>query len=153
MPTRIRNLKDFWAGLIFLTVGLAAFWLGADYDRGSAGTIGPGYFPALLSVVLALIGTASILRSLVGPRIGIDEWAMRNGLLVLASVILFGLLLRGAGLIVAVVVLTLVSGFAHQRFEWDRYLLLATVMACFSVLVFINWLGLPMPAIGPWLGF
>ncbi|WP_310567507.1 tripartite tricarboxylate transporter TctB family protein [Hydrogenophaga sp.] len=153
MPTRIRNHKDFWAGLIFLAVGLLAFGLGADYDRGSDGSMGPGYFPAALSVLLALIGVASMLRSLAGPPVRVDGWALRNGCLVLASVVLFAALLRGAGLIVAVLVLTLVSGSAHRRFHAGRYLLLALVMAGFSVLVFVKGLGLPIPAIGPWLGF
>lgn len=153
MPTRIRNQQDFWSGLIFLAVGLAAYWLGADYDRGSDGVMGPGYFPAALSIVLSLIGAVCIVRSLFGARVGIDGWAVRNGVLVLASVVLFGLLLRGAGLVIAVLVLTLVSGHAHRRFRWGPYLVLAAALACFSALIFIKGLGLPMPALGSWLGF
>lgn len=153
MAVGIRNHKDFWAGLIFLAVGLAAAWAGAEYDRGTAGNMGPGYFPLVLSWLLAGIGAVSMLRSLTGAEVRIGRWALRPVVLVLLSVMLFGLLLRGAGLVPAVVVLTLVAGQASRRFHWGRYLLLAVALAAFSALVFVRGLGLPIQAFGPWLGF
>ena len=85
-------------------------------------------------------------------RRGSSGLALRPVLLVLGATVLFGLLLRGAGLFVALVVLTMVSASASREFEWGRAVVLAVGLAGFSVLVFVKALGLPIPVIGAWFG-
>jgi hypothetical protein len=72
--------------------------------------------------------------------------------LVLTATVLFGLLLRGAGLIVAVVILVLMGAYASRYFRWATAVALSTGMAAFCVLVFVKALGLPIPMLGPWFG-
>ena len=43
--TFIRNPKDFWAGLVYIAFGVAAILIALKYPVGSAGRMGPGYFP------------------------------------------------------------------------------------------------------------
>ena len=38
---RIRDPKDFWAGLLFVAVGIAAIVLGSRYTLGTAARMGP----------------------------------------------------------------------------------------------------------------
>ena len=56
----IRNPKDFWAGLLYVVLGLAAVYIAQDYEMGTATRMGPGYFPTLLGGFLALIGVVSL---------------------------------------------------------------------------------------------
>ncbi len=62
---KIRNAKDFWAGIMF--AGTGAFfmlWSVSFYQMGSAVRMGPGYFPAVLGGLLLVLGVAIILEGL-----------------------------------------------------------------------------------------
>jgi hypothetical protein len=152
----VRHPKNFWIGIIFLIVGLAAVVLIQDNEMGSAGRMGPAYFPTVLGALLALVGLADIIRAFVGRRSeahdAIGTFHIRDIVIILGAVILFGILMRGAGLAVAAFVLVLLSAFASKQFKLGSSLLLAVALAIFSVLLFVKLLGLPMPIIGPWLG-
>ena len=74
MPTEagsIREPHDFWSGLIFGVAAVAAVVLGRESSMGMATKMGPGYFPTVLGVLLALIGLALIVRAFLvrGQRI------------------------------------------------------------------------------------
>lgn len=153
VPSFIRHPKDFWTGIIFLFFGLAAVIIGRDYPMGTAGKMGPAYFPTILGALLALIGLIAVIRSFVRSGEAVEKFHIKEIILILSSVLLFGFLMRGAGLIPAVIVLIVLSAYASPKFRWGSSLLLAVGLAAFSVLVFVKLLGLPMPMIGPWLGF
>lgn len=152
MPRFIRHPKDFWSGVMFLLFGMAAVVIGQDYPMGSAGRMGPAYFPVVLGCLLALIGLVIVLRGLWLQGEAVEKFAYRDMFFVLLSVILFGLLVRGAGMAIAVIVLVLVSAFASVKFEWKAALVLAVGASLFCVLVFVKALGLPLPVFGPWFG-
>jgi hypothetical protein len=152
MMTFIRSPKDFWSGVIFLLFGGAAVLIGRDYSMGSAGRMGPAYFPTILGSVLVLLGLAAIVRSTLRVGEAVEQFAIREIILVLSAVLLFGILVRGAGLLPAVLVLVLLSAYASNKFKLVPSLLLAVGLAVFAVLVFIKGLGLPIPMVGPWLG-
>lgn len=153
MPAFVRDPKDFFSGAIFVIVGLAAIVIGSDYRMGTAGNMGAGYFPTVLGGLLALIGAVGVVRSLFKSGEPVGPFAIRSLVLVIAGTLLFGFLVRGAGLAVSIVLLVMISGLASIKFRWKPYLLIAIAMAAFSVLVFVKALGLPMPVFGPWLGF
>lgn len=153
MSHLIRNPKEFWSGAIFIVFGVTAVVIGQDYSMGSSVRMGPAYFPTVLGALLAVIGAVSILRAMFRGRDVVERFAIKNIVLVMAAVLSFGALVRGAGLVAAVVVLILMSGIASLRFKWKPYLILAAGLAIFSVLVFVTGLGLPMPVIGPWFGY
>jgi Tripartite tricarboxylate transporter TctB family len=152
MASPLRNPKDLWPGVIFVATGLAAVLFGREYSLGTTTKMGPGYFPAVLGVMLALIGLALVVRSflLAGERLG--GFALKPLGLVLGATVLFGLLLRGAGMVVALVVLAAVSASASRQFQWGPAVALAVGLAAFSVLVFTKALGLPIPVRGVWFG-
>lgn len=152
MTSRIRNPKDFWTGAIFMAVGGVAVLLARDYPFGTTFKMGPGYFPTVLGALLALVGLITVLRGLLRPGTAVGALAYREILLVLTATVLFGVLLRGAGLVVAVVLLVMVGAYASRYFRWGTAVALAAAMAAFCVLVFVKALGLPLPILGPWLG-
>ena len=153
MPSFIRHPKDFWTGIIFLFIGIAAIVIGRDYTMGTAGRMGPAYFPTVLGGLLALIGLIGVIRSFLHDGEAVGKFYIKEIVLILAAVLLFGFLVRGAGLVPAALVLILMSAYASPKFTWGGSILLAIGLAVFAVLLFVKLLGLPMPILGPWLGF
>ncbi|MFC5514049.1 tripartite tricarboxylate transporter TctB family protein [Massilia jejuensis] len=153
MPSFIRHPKDFWTGCIFLFFGLAAIIIGLEYPMGSAGRMGPAYFPSVLGGLLALVGLVGVIRSFLRPGEAIGKFHLKELFLVLLAVLLFGFLMRRAGLVPAVLVLVLLAAYASPKFTWKANLILAVGLAAFAVIVFVKLLGLPMPIFGPWFGF
>lgn len=153
MPSFIRHPKDFWTGIIFLFFGLAAIIIGLDYPMGTAGRMGPAYFPTVLGGLLALVGAVGVIRSFLRPGEAISKFHLKELFLILTAVILFGFLMRNAGLVPAVLVLVLLAAYASPKFTWGASLALAIGLATFAVIVFVKLLGLPMPILGPWFGY
>ena len=149
----VKSQKDFFAGLMFSAIG-GAFAIGATtYTVGEGARMGPGYFPLMLGIVLALLGAVVVFESLVaktedGDRIG--GWAWRPLAFVLGANLAFGVLLGGLpriglpsmGLIVAIYALTLIASKAGNEFKLRDVLVLATILAVGSYLAFIALLKL-----------
>lgn len=148
----ISNPKDFWTGVVFVAFGAAGVWLAREYPFGTSLKMGPGYFPTVLSTLLAGVGVLIVLRGLFRSGTAVGAFAYRELMLVLLGTVLFGVLLRGAGLIVAVLLLVGVSAYASRKFRWGPTVALGAGMAAFCVLVFVKALGMPIPVIGPWFG-
>jgi hypothetical protein len=153
MARVIRSPRDFWAGVLYIAFGGAAVLMARDYGMGSGARMGPAYFPTVLGSLLFLIGAASIARSFVvrGEPVGAIAW--KGLILVTAGTVLFGALLRPAGMIAAIAVLVLVSAAASAKFrlEWKALALMVLLIA-FCALVFVRGLGMNVPLVGPWLG-
>ena len=147
-----RNPKDFWTGLIYLFVGCGALIISRDYDMGTALKMGPAYFPTILSVLLMGIGIISVLRSFLksGSPIGVVAW--KGLVLIVASTILFGMIVRGAGLLLALPLLVIVSASASARFSWKTTLAEAVGITVFCIVIFLKGLGVPLPILGSWFG-
>ena len=152
MIARIRNPKDFWAGLIYLVIGLGAVIMAQDYKMGTAFKMGPGYFPVVLGGLLAVIGVVSVARSLVSEGEPIGTFALKGLLLVVGGMLLTGFLFRKAGLVVVLPLLIIVTSYASIKFRWKTSLVLAVGLTAFCVLVFAYGLGLPLPLLGKWFG-
>jgi hypothetical protein len=147
-----RNPKDFWTGLIYLFVGSGALIISRDYDMGTAVKMGPAYFPTLLSVLLMGIGVISVLRSFLKPGTPIGVVAWKGLVLIAVSTVLFGAIVRGAGLLIALPLLVIVSALASTRFSWKTSLLEAAGITVFCIFIFLKGLGVPLPILGSWFG-
>jgi hypothetical protein len=148
----IRSTKDFWAGLLYIFFGSIAIIVARDYGMGTGAKMGPAYFPTILGALLAGIGLISVIRSLITPGTPIGAFAFKGLILVTASVVLFGFIVRGAGLVVALPLLVAMSASASKRFRWRTALIMAAVLTIFCSVVFVEGLGIPLPIVGPWLG-
>jgi len=142
----IRAPKDFWSGLMFLAFAAVALLSARGYSLGSAGKMGPGYFPLLLGLVLALIGAILVARSFViqGERVG--RLSVLPLMVVVLGVCLFAFSIGTLGLVVALVAVTVVSALASWKdFRLREAALLAAALAAFAVGVFVYGLRLPLP--------
>jgi hypothetical protein len=146
----IRAPKDFWSGVMFLGFAAVALLAARGYSLGSAGKMGPGYFPLLLGVVLALLGAVLVGRSLVLTGEPLPSFRLLPLALIAAAVCLFGALVEPLGLVVALVALTLLAAAAGPHFRWLEAIGLAVALVVFSVAVFVYALGLNL-AIWPGL--
>ncbi|MBZ2209178.1 tripartite tricarboxylate transporter TctB family protein [Massilia soli] len=152
MSLSIRSPKDFWSGIMFLCFGLAGVYIAREYAMGSAGRMGPAFFPTMLGWMLAAIGFATAVRAMIGHGQALEKVAFKELFLVLGSVLLFAFLLRGGGLAVAIPVLIMVSAYASHKFTWKESALLAFGSAAVSIMLFVKALGLPLPVLGTWFG-
>ncbi len=151
MPSFIRSPKDFLSGLLFLLIGLAALYLGNDYPMGKAIRMGPGYFPMVLGGLLALVGFACMAKSLGGAQgPTLERVAFKPLLLITLAIVLFGVLLRQAGMLVALAVSLYISSYASSQFSWKAATLTFVLLSLFCWAVFIKALSLPIPLLGPW---
>ncbi|MFZ9665816.1 MAG: tripartite tricarboxylate transporter TctB family protein [Limnohabitans sp.] len=152
----IKSQKDFFSGLMFLVVGAAFAWGATSYSVGTGARMGPGYFPLLLGVLLAILGGVVMFYSLVvetpnGDKVGSFAWRPIG--YILGSNLAFGILLGGLpsiklpsmGLIVAIYALVLIASKAGDNFKLRDVLILSTILAVGSYLAFIVLLKLQMP--------
>ncbi|MDP2603598.1 MAG: tripartite tricarboxylate transporter TctB family protein [Deltaproteobacteria bacterium] len=148
----IRSSKDFWTGLIYIFFGVSAIIVARDYSMGTGGKMGPAYFPTVLGGLLAVVGTIAVIRSFIVPGTPIGAFAFKGLILVSVSTLVFGVVVRGAGLVVALPLLVIISAIASSRFRWRQTLIMVAGLTIFCVLVFLKGLGIPLPVVGPWLG-
>jgi len=148
----IRNAKDFWTGLIYIFFGSSAILIGREYGMGTAIKMGPAYFPTILGGLLVGIGVISVIRSFIVRGTPVGAFAFKGLTLVTVSALVFGFLVRRAGLAIALPLLVIISAYASTRFRWRPTLLIAAGLTVFCALVFLKGLGIPLPIIGPWFG-
>ena len=152
MNSLIRSPKDFCAALIYLAIGLGTIYIGSDYVMGTAFQMGPAYFPTVLGGLLSFIGLISLIRSFVVRGEPIPAFAWKQLILIVAATVVFGLLVRGAGLAIALPLFVMMTAYASVKFRWGPSLVLAAGTTVFCTLVFVKGLGVPLPIIGRWFG-
>ena len=146
------NTKDLSAGLLFIAIA-ALFAFGTlDLDMGTPLKLGPGAFPLLLAGALGLLGLIIVAQAFRNPVSHAMVMPWRGILLIVVAPILFGLTVRGLGLIAAIALVVAVSAFASHRMSAKLALALIVGLTLFCVLVFNVGLGLPVRLVGPWLG-
>lgn len=148
----IRNPMDFWAGLIFIGIGILFLVLSRKLEFGTPLRMGPSFFPVVLATVLTVIGCITVVRSLLSAGEKLEGFSIRGLLAITIGGILFGLLVRGAGLVAAITVLTFVTAAASQKFKLSLALTMAAALSAFCAIVFVYGLGVSIPILGPWLG-
>ena len=118
--------------------------------------MGPGYFPLLLGIFLAVLGAFITFYSLVehtedGEPIGKFAWKPIG--FILGANVIFGVLLAGLpsiglppmGLIAAIYALVIIASKAGDTFNLKEVLILGTILSVGSYLAFILLLKLQMP--------
>ena len=145
---KIKSQQDFFSGLMFMGVGIAFAWGATNYTIGTGARMGPGYFPLMLGILMAIIGAiitfkATVVETVGGDKIG--KWAWKQLGLILLANFTFGVLLGGLptmgipamGLIIAIYALTIIAGMAGDQFTLKSSVILATALAIGSYVAFI----------------
>jgi len=153
---KIKSQKDFFSGLMFMVAGIAFAWGATNYTIGEGARMGPGYFPLMLSILLAAVGLFVVFEALVvetedGEPIG--KFAWKPLFFIIASNVVFGICLGGIpklgipslGLIVGIYALTFIASLAGEEHKNKEVAILATILAVGSYLAFIVLLKLQFP--------
>jgi hypothetical protein len=144
-----KNAKDFWSGVMFAAFGALFAGFARQYDMGTAARMGPSYFPTVLGILLILLGVYIAFKGFTVPdeQGQVDRFHFKPLVLVLGAVIAFALLLRPAGLVVALVALIFIASFGSGEFRLKEILPLAVGLVVLVLLVFIWGLGLTIPVL------
>ena len=126
--------KDFWSGVMLIAIGGSALLIARNYQFGSSLRMGPGYFPALLGLVLAGIGAALIIQGFIAKVADpIEPRSLEPLFLVLASVVSFGFLVERVGLIIAITVAILLVCFRRALANPLEVLVMIAALASHGV--------------------
>ena len=144
----VKNPQDLGAAIVFGLIGLAGLYFGADLRFGTAGRMGPGFFPYFLS--WGIIGVGAILagRALTLDGPAIERIRLRPLILILASMLVFGFAMEHLGLVFSAFALIAVAAFAQGKPSLRDTALLGIGMTVFCVVVFVWALGQPLTLFG-----
>ena len=144
---KIRNQRDFGAGIMYMVIGLFFTIVAANYPMGTAAKMGPGYFPFYLGILMIGLGLLVAVKAL-SAKAAIESIPKFNWKIIAqitGSVVLYGLLLPRLGFLIAVVVLVFVSASASKEFTWKGTALNAAFLVAFTYSVFVVGLKLQFP--------
>ena len=145
---KIKSQRDFLSGLMFLVVGIV-FAVGAtNYSWGTSARPGAGYFPLILSVIMAILGAVVLFKALTietegGDPVGDIAW--RPLIVIVASIAAFGVTLPWLGMLAAVPVLIVMVSLAGDEFGWKGVIVNSVVLTAFAWFVFVWGLKLTIP--------
>ena len=144
---KIRNQRDFGAGIMYMVIGLFFTIVATQYPMGTAAKMGPGYFPFFLGILMTILGLIVAVKALSATAAieAIPKFNWRVIAQITGSVVLYGLLLPRMGFLIAVVVLVLVSASASKEFTWKGSLINAAFLVIFTYSVFVVGLKLQFP--------
>ncbi|MBO0763539.1 MAG: tripartite tricarboxylate transporter TctB family protein [Hyphomicrobiaceae bacterium] len=143
---RIKSPQDAGAALVFIVIGLAGAYFGRDLTFGSAASMGPGYFPVILSWIIVVLGVIVGARAAVIEGPPIESVQLRPIAVIVTAIIIFGYLIDIVGLAITAALLTILAAYARRGVNLLETLLLAAGLGAFCVLVFVYGLLQPFPA-------
>lgn len=146
----IKLSSDFLTGLLFCSLGALAIIIGSDYPIGTAARMGAGYFPLMVSGGLILLGGILLVRSFVTETEEVGAIDLRPLLLLIASILLFGLLIEDWGFPIAGLAVVIGARIAGRNYKPLETGLLAVGLVGFCYLLFVYGLGLHLPATRFW---
>jgi hypothetical protein len=146
--------KRLLVGLMFATFGIFFAGFGTQYTFGTGARMGPGYFPTVLGILLIILGVFIALMALSSKaeEHKVARFSWPTILLILGSVVLFGLMLTRLGLIISLMTVVLVSSYASHEFGWKAAIINTVVLMALCLSVFVYALSLQFPLWPTFLG-
>lgn len=144
---KIRDQRNFWSGLMFIAFGLFFMGFAQQYDMGTAARMGPAFFPTMLGGLMFVLGIVIAIQGLAveTPDGKIEPFNFKGLGYVLGAVVAFGLLLRPAGMIVALFALIVISSLASNEFKLREVLIITVALTILVLVVFIWGLQMTIP--------
>lgn len=143
---RVKNPQDFGGAMVFMVIGIAGLYFGKDLTYGTAGRMGPGYFPFILSLLILAIGAGIGIKSLVVEGPPIETPLLRPIIFVLSAIIVFGYAIDYIGLFLTAVLMTFIAAYARKDVNVRETAIFGALLAVGTVLVFVYALKQPLPA-------
>lgn len=141
----MRSPQELGSSLLIGAISLAGLWIGRDWEVGTLASVQAGFFPRLVCVLLLLLGLANLLKALAGGIAAAPRWSWRPTAAITVAVISFATVLDYAGLVLAILALIGIGGFAGQPLRLRALISLWVSMAASCIVIFSWGLGLPLP--------
>ena len=144
---RIHNHRDFWSGIMFLVLGVLFTILSQEYQLGRPARMGPGFFPTVLGMLMALLGLVIVWRAMArtSGEMRLESVGWRELFLILLAVGVFAAALPYLGMVIAITLLIAISAVASHEFDWKETAISIIVLLVMSELVFVKGLELQFP--------
>ncbi len=142
--------RDYAGGALMIIIGAFATWQSTTYDIGSLTRMGPGFYPALVGLLLGLTGLGILLRPKVSETEAVAEavstpvdW--RGWAFILAGIASFVIVAQFAGLLPATFAIVFISAFGDRNNTLKSATLLALAISLVSVVIFWWALKVQLP--------
>lgn len=143
----MQKIADRLGGMIVLLMGLSVAAAAQHYDTGSLASMGPGFMPVVLGVLLAIVGLAMLVVAPVArkPDARPAGLSMRGMLCILAGVASFAVLGNYLGLVPASFCAVFIASLGDRDNSLRDALILALAATIVGVVVFAYGLHLQLP--------
>lgn len=143
----IGRLPELVFGAVLFLAGLICAIYGWQYGLGQLNNIGPGAFPLGLGIIMMVL---AILASVEAGREAPVLRMLAPMIFYLPGIILWALLIEGAGLIVATLALIILCSLAEKDLSFTRAIILGLILSLIGYVVFILSFGLTFNLVGNW---
>ncbi len=139
----IRAPQDYYGGIILMMLAVLALIASADLPGQRGFAFGPGTAPRLFAIVLFGLSLAVTIVGVTTRGPVIEKYRLRGPLWVLCAIVLFAIIIRPIGLIIASFLTWMISIFGSAEMRWVESLIASAAMTIFCVLIFVYLLNLP----------
>lgn len=144
MP-RVNSPKNLLGGLLLLALAALAFWQTQELEIGRAMRMGPGYFPRILTVLIAACGLGLVAMSAFAKGPALEPWSFGRLAIVLGAIVAFAIALRPLGLVLSGAMIIAIASAAAPDMRWKETAVFGVALIVFAVLLFSYALNLPLP--------
>lgn len=153
MPNfKLSKHPDVFTGLLFMTIGIFFLWQGSGYGFGSMMRMEPGFFPVILSTLVIVVGAAIAVVGFIKASEERFSFSVGSTVRVLGAVAIFAALIQPMGTYLTIPLVVIAAASASSKFNIRNALALAVGMAVAVDVIFRIALGLPLSALGSWMG-
>lgn len=142
------NIVELVAGLLAIAIGVFAAITASSYPLGTVHSMGPGYVPLALGIILIVLGAGIVAiegRRGAAPKLEIP--AARPLLTIAASVLIFALTIERFGLLVAVFLAAFVATLSDRDTSLGKSSVISASLSVLALVVFYYGLGLQVRAL------
>ena len=141
--------RDYYGGGLMLLFGLGAAFQGQQYHIGNLGSMGPGFFPVALGVLLALTGAAIMLGAATAVKEQREEQHLpaewRGWFCISLSIVAFVFFGRYGGLLPATFSVVFIAALGDRENTLKSAFVLALAMCAICAVVFWYALKVQFP--------
>lgn len=160
MLTKIRasgariDMRDFVTGLLLLAAAAIFAFNGLGrLALGTPSSMGPGFFPMMITGALAITALIIIVRSF-GRASAISGFAGPRAILcILGAPVVFSLAVEPLGFVPTIAMTTLIAACASRRMTWRFAVTLTAGLTALCTGLFLILLRMPGRAFGEWLSW
>ncbi|MGX9389723.1 tripartite tricarboxylate transporter TctB family protein [Nitrobacteraceae bacterium UC4446_H13] len=146
VQSSVSQKRDLGSGALIFAIGVGATLLGLQYPIGTLADIGPGLFPTVIGILLAVTGLAigaTRLESRYKRSDAAPDW--RGWGCIVGGILAFAVLGLYFGLAVASFAIVFISALGDRNNSIPQAAMLAAAMVVVSIIVFWWALQLQMP--------